>query len=382
MNNEAEAMQQFVVWLLQTLDPANGTPSGDWNQATEPGQTGSVNLQFSAEPLGSVGEAGILDNVADSANPASQPIAKPQDLSMPLDEEPLQLAFGDIPAVQHRFHALLKHRLKTEIERNPPRFPWETEQHDYQYDYESYAESEQPYDEGIMSCPVCEPASLWAAHLKTFNLPIALPDSVLQALFHQCRHLVQSSLRDGRRLVQAVESLFPGEGATLDNLAGLVLTSPVRSGTASLSRPTASNPNLPTDYHQASRPQQMVLSLLAARQMLEAMTLTLSPDNSLIQRSWLTDAGVMTLEAQYEPELRKVQVKVQLPMGGTVQLQQGDLESIASSTQAGSLSVSLSPFTPEGKLICTAAEQAATLTVELAEADMPLIFAVRLMLEP
>ncbi len=381
MNNEAEAIQQFVVWLLQTLDPANGAPSGDWNQAAEPEQTGSVNLQFSAEPLSSAGAEGILRNAndpSDRIDRTGQPTSNPENTSMPLDEDPSQLAFGDIPAVQHRFHALLKNKLKTEIERNPPRFPWETEQHDYHYDspYDSesyaYPDAEQPHTGERLSFPVQEPVPIWAAHLKTLNLPIALPDAVLQSLFEQCCHLMQSSLREGRRLVQAVESLFPEEGAVLNELAGMVLASPVRGGTSTEPKPAIANPGFLTDYNQASRPQQMVLSLLAAREMFEAMTLTLSP-RAAIRRSWLTDAGAIMLEVQYHPESGTVRIDAQLPTGGTVRFQQAALESIASCTQAGNLSVSLSP-------ICV--EQSMTLAIELAKSDAPLVFAVRLPLEP
>ncbi len=79
------------------------------------------------------------------------------------------------------------------------------------------------------------------------------------------------------------------------------------------------------------------------------------------------------LEVQYHPESGTVRIAAQLPTGGTVRFQQAALESIASCTQAGNLSVSLSP-------ICV--EQSMTLAIELAKSDAPLVFAVRLPLEP
>jgi hypothetical protein len=38
---------------------------------------------------------------------------------------------GEIPAVQDRFHALLKRRLLIEAQQKPPVFPWEKEAVDY-----------------------------------------------------------------------------------------------------------------------------------------------------------------------------------------------------------------------------------------------------------
>ncbi|NJR51387.1 MAG: hypothetical protein HC780_19205 [Leptolyngbyaceae cyanobacterium CSU_1_3] len=49
----------------------------------------------------------------------------PESLQPNLLEEDMLLKPGEIPAVQDRFHALLKRRLQFEIEQKPPLFPWE-----------------------------------------------------------------------------------------------------------------------------------------------------------------------------------------------------------------------------------------------------------------
>ena len=204
-----------------------------------------------------------------------------------------------------------------------------------------------------------------------------MPDSVLETLFEQCRNLMESSLqasmRQGRRLVQAVESLFPGESIALNQLAGMVLTSPSRSGT--LTRMPQAEPSelgFPTHYDQANPLQQMALSLLAAREIFDAMTLKLSAANRQVERSWLTRAGLLRLDLVYLPD-HQLQVQVELPCGGKVQFQGQGETAIAERSESGDLSFKVDHLEPNHPY---------SLVLNLTEGDAPLTFTVYCSNEP
>lgn len=352
MNKDAEAMKQFLAWLLQEPDPAILEPSGETpgQETPDPMESGAVDLQcFSIDSLDSATEVDLIDDLTDVAESGACSA-----------EEISPLAFGEIPAVQDRFHTLLKRRLRAEIERKPPLFPWETELYDYDAERSDWH-------------PDLLPTPLWTAHLRTLNLPIPMPDSVLETLFEQCRTLLQSSIqtsmREGRRLVQAVESLFPGEAIVLNQLAGMVLTSPSRSGT--LTRMPQTDPaelGFPTHYDQANLHQQMALSLLAAREIFEAMTLRLSTADRQVERSWLTGAGLLRLDLVYLPD-HQLQVQVELPCGGKVQFQgQGETAS-AERTESGDLTLKINHLEQDSPYF---------LMLELVEGEAPLTFTVYL----
>jgi hypothetical protein len=339
MNNDAEAIKQLFVWLLQEPDPAISAPSGKCSsRETSPDESGVLGSQPPyVDPLDSeavVFEATELDE--SSVSPFQQPSS---------------FESGDIPAVQDRFQALLKRRLRAEIERNPPRFPWETGSFDYEVEYSD------------LPTPELVPARLWATQLQTLNLPIPMPDQVLVHLLDQCRSVVQTSLQEGVKLVQVVESLFPEQFQALNQLAGLVLSGPSRSGQASIAAPD----RLPHHYDVATPTQQMALSLLAARELLEAMTLKLSPSQPHAQRTWLTAVGEIVLEADYQPQTRRICIQATLPQAGSVCFKTQFEQSAADCTQAGCISVALSNLE---------ANQTHTLEVYLRDCESPFVFAV------
>jgi hypothetical protein len=266
------------------------------------------------------------------------------------------LNLGDIPAVQDRFYRLLKNRLASEAQRTPPLFPWETEVHDYE------AESTTPAVGSNLE-GVGAPSRLWMTQLKNFGLPVALPEGLLLQLFHHCQTVAQSTLLEGAKLVQAVETLFPGEGYALNNLAGLVMTSPARSGEAPVV-------DYPPSYEAAAPTQQMVLSLLAAREILGALTLDVSTRQPTVTRQWLTEFGSLTLVADYHATDFQARLRVQgvLPGGGSLTLVTAGQQATATLTDAGQLSVEL----------VVSPGQACTLEVRLGDEDLaPLVFAVR-----
>jgi hypothetical protein len=343
MNKDAEAINRFLDWLLQEPDPMISKPSGENSSLVSGSERfGTVDLQVhTMDPLDSEVEA--LQSL-------------PFESSTQFTESTSSLELGELPAVQDRFHALIKRRLRAEIEQNPPLFPWETSLWDY--------ESEPP-----LTATESIPSSLWTAQLQTLKLPIPIPQSVLLQIFTECRKVVQSSLREGVKLVRSVENLFPEDLQALNEMAGLVLaTSPSRSGTAMFAANT-----LPASYESANATQQMLCSMLAARQMLEAMTLEVSADCPQVERPWLTEAGTLLLVARYQPETSSLQVQGQLPCSGRLSLQGETQQTTATQTGAGTLKLELGNLMPE---------QTCELEVELDTADRStLVFTIRLIEE-
>lgn len=340
MNKDAEAINQFLAWLLQEPDPAT-VPSGEnSNPVTDREESGIVDLQAYIDPLDSEVEAMQADSSESSAV---------------FIENLSSLELGELPAVQDRFYSIIKRRLRAEIERNPPLFPWETKLWDYETEQSDWATVE-----GLSS-------SLWTAQLQAIKLPIALPEELLLQIFAECRKVVHSSLREGVKLVRVVESFFPNESQALNHWAGQVLAEPARGSSQALASGT-----LPPSYESANSTQQMVLSLLAARQVLDAMTLEVSMESPSVRRQWMTASGALLLEVEYQPATQRLQVQGQLPTAGHLTLSSETNQATATCSSAETLSVELG----------TALDQTYTLEVGLDADDHSfLTFAVHLLTE-
>ncbi|MBF2045916.1 MAG: hypothetical protein EDM05_60185 [Leptolyngbya sp. IPPAS B-1204] len=338
MNKDAEAINQFLAWLLQEPDPATA-PSGKNSSPTAGSEeSGTVDLQPHTDPLDSEVEAIGADQPESSA-------VFTEDIS--------SLELGEIPAVQDRFYAIIKRRLRAEIERNPPLFPWESRLWDY--------ESEQP---DLMGAEAMS-TSFWATQLQALRLPIALPEPILEQIFAECRKLATASLREGVKLVRAVENLFPEDLPTLNYWAGQVLAEPVRSPSQTLPANT-----LPQSYELANPTQQMVLSLLAARQVLDAMTIQVSADYPHAQRQWLTAAGELVLNVEYQPEAARIRIQAWLPAPGRLTMKGQSQEVTETCSQSETLSLELN---------YASAGETYGLEVELEAAHQsPFVFAVHL----
>ena len=127
---------------------------------------------------------------------------------------------GDIPAVQERFEALLKSRLSLEIEQNLPLFPWEDEVLEYQSD-----RVDSPGMADNVASGLNKSGSLWLAQLRRLAIPVALPETMLTSLLSACESIVQTSLREGVKVVKVAESFFPENFLQLNELAGIVMMS-------------------------------------------------------------------------------------------------------------------------------------------------------------
>ena len=181
------------------------------------------------------------------------------------------LTLGEGTMLQDRhFFSVIKRRLRDELEHNPPLFPWETEVQDY-------------------------PDDLWNLNLKVVQLPVALPQAVLEKLLSACQASIQTVSQKGRQLVQAVESFFPNDPQQLNDMAGMMLLGAARDEEGGkawiLGQP-------PQSYETASPQQQMALTLLAADQILfDLLSLDLSPHRPQADSHWETEWGTIALEA-------------------------------------------------------------------------------------
>ncbi|CEJ42136.1 PatU [Umezakia ovalisporum] len=261
---------------------------------------------------------------------------------------------GEIPTVQERFQAVLKRRLQIQAEKQPPLFPWESQL----VEYPDFVEERSLALSSHWG---------WIAQQSKLNLPIPLPERVFQELLEKCQGLLTSSLPLGAKLVQVVEGLFPDESQTINDLAGLVLRTTYRSVNT-----LDTIPQIDDDYSNLQPRQQMALSLLAAKQMLDNLTLPVSSANPVVERQWLTSAGTLTLRVEYHSQnhLTQLSVDSKLPASGTLKLQGNGNLAVAKSATPGNLSV---------ELYCNQPGSTYTLEVEFPELDkQPLLFVISL----
>ena len=262
---------------------------------------------------------------------------------------PFQFQLGEIPAVQTRFQAVLKRRLQNQIQDNPPLFPWESQL----VDYPDYVDS--PSIAWV-------PAWGWAAQQSKMSLPIPMPEKIFQQLLARCQELLTFPMPLGAKLVGAVESLFPSEAQALNDLAGMVLMSPHRSADT-LEKSTT----LEGSFSDLQPRQQMALSLLAAKQLLENLTLTVDAAQEVVNREWLTDVGTVTLRVKYDADAEKLIVEAQLPSKGNLKLEGETTSAVATSTSR-IVNLELNSVVPGASY---------TLSVELQDMDtQPLTFAI------
>ncbi len=342
MNKDPEAIKQLLAWLLQDLSPMFSAPSGE-----------NFSHQAGLDESGGDQQLDNLD-LLDSEAVDSLTHSNYESSHFPVPENSSLKKSGDMSAVQDRFHALLKRRLSAEIERHPPLFPWETEVCEYEAEV---------LDEAL---PERVPASVWLNQLQHLSLPVPMPEQVLKTLLQQCQEVVQSSLKEGVKLVQAVENLFPGQSQVLNQMAGVVLAAPLRSGETGSAAARWAEGQFPSRYDHATPTQQMALSLLAAREIMETLTLSLTPAEPRLERQWLTQMGNLRLEAEYQVQ-RSLRIQVLLPCEGHLSLQGGESQAMAQRSAPGCLSVELFDPSPG---------QTYLLDVQLADAQEPLRFVI------
>ncbi|MBD2099676.1 hypothetical protein [Leptolyngbya sp. FACHB-261] len=270
--------------------------------------------------------------------------------------------WGELPAVQDRFQAILKRRLYVEIERNPPLFPWETELSDYTTPERSLEAVPDYASASAEEVASARALGFWASQVQRLELPVTLPKKVLAVLLAKAQTLIHSSMREGARLVRCVEDLFPDQNQQLNQIAGMVLQGASRD-TEKLA--DAITREFSGSYEQAQPQQQMALSLLAAREILNNLSVSVRPGAPAVERQWPTDSGELVIQVS-SAQPGQIEVEAQTPLAGALKLFVGEQEvDSAQRSRAGLLSVAAT------------GGSAWILTVELQGAE-PLSLALRL----
>lgn len=354
-NNSDTLYSRLITWLLQESVPA-ASPSAD-GQETSPvpkGEQTAADFELDhLDPL-DLEELNIVPNYTNEVDP-NRTRAGIDNIPADEDLEPgdhcRPYTLGEMPTVQNRFQAILKRRLQVEIERHPPLFPWETEFSDYEPDRaDAVADSWVP------------PVRLWMPQLSNLSLPVVMPETVMAQLLDACSEAVYSRRQLGAKLVNVVENLFPDQFSSLNQLAGMVLLYPSRSG----ERLQAFSGS----YETAATEQKMTLALLAAKEIISALTVPISPTQTPVERQWETSAGVVTVQADYQIQdgVSKLHVSGRLPRGGSLTLRTPQASAVSQRTYPGYLSVESYDLQPN---------QSYPLEIRFHDSEQaPLIFAI------
>ncbi len=282
MNRDSDIPEDLLLKLLLEPLSADDSPSGTrFSPAVDADMT---ELEGAGLPTPLV--------YPDSATSTPAPAASEDDV-LNLNYTPV-FDSGDLSTVQPHFEALLKRRLRQEIADRPPLFPWEKGLQDYPDALRPSA------------------ASIWLDHLRNLSVPSDVPEDVLADLLNQCQQVAQDIRQTGRRLVAAVEGLFPDQPQTLEYIAGLVARPAYRSAqTEALTQ---------VDYATASTQQQVALAMLTAQGIFEALSLTVGEANLTQTQTWLTASGVLTVQATYTAAENHLEIKAVLPTDGSLVL--------------------------------------------------------------
>jgi hypothetical protein len=255
---------------------------------------------------------------------------------------------GDISVISERSQTILKSRLRTEIEHRPPLFPWETEIVDYESESIDFPQGHKVPDLFNGNSPRNQ-IGFWAHQLPQINGLVTMPQEVLTQLLEQCTQAVSSNLREWAKLVDVVEkTLFPGRHWELNQIADrLSIAQQHRSSIAidPLGKEKTREIKGSICYEVATPSQQMLMSLLAAQEIMGNLTLELSSTQPRVEREWLTAAGLLTLELEYYAPKRngssEIKVRATLPCGGSVSLRNDQSQTKSERSNAGNLSVEL-----------------------------------------
>jgi len=293
MKSDADTIRSFLLGLLNHFSRTVSSPSGKVDESNETSSQATSSSEPSessrhhreGQPTPSVHESSASAFSTESSTELP-----------PLSE------LGELPAVQDHFQAVLKRRLEREISQKPPMFPWESALREYPIDLSETAP--QP----------------WLAQLRSLQLPTEIPEDLLTSLLNRCQELIRESLQPGIQLVKAVEHLFPDQPQAMDQIAGLVLANATVRSTATQDLETL-KAAFPEGYEGANPQQQVTLTMLAAKDILAALTLTLTPAQPTATREWLTTEGTVTLSAYYAAGTpSEITVEVEVPQASQLSL--------------------------------------------------------------
>jgi len=290
MNKDSDITRDILLSLL--FDPVSddSSPSGE-----------SSHPQHSESDSGRYHEMADRSRTApDCSGPKSSTVTDPEHLTPSEFIDPV-FDSGDVTIVQTHFEALLKRRLRQEIEPRPPLFPWE--------------KALQEYPDTVSKD--LQTATVWLDNLQNLGIPSSVPDDILTELFWRCQQVAQQTHQTGRRLVAVLETLFPEQPQTLEKIAGMVSRPAYRSGQAQTLDAI--------DYDQATAQQKVALSMVAAQNIFEALSLQVSASAPTAQKHWLTADGTLVVTATYLPgDAPQLKIEAHVPQAGSLQLTTDD----------------------------------------------------------
>ncbi|MBD2545360.1 hypothetical protein [Planktothricoides raciborskii] len=255
---------------------------------------------------------------------------------------------GDTPVISERSQTIIKSRLRTEIEHHPPLFPWETEIVDYEPESIDFPQGNLVPSIFNGKSPGNQ-IGFWAHQLPYMNSLEGMPQDLLTQLLEQCTQAVKSNLREWAKLVDVVEkTLFPGRLWELNQIANRLSIAQQHRSSLTIDpsvKQKTGEVNGEISYELATPNQQMLMSLLAAREIMGNLTLELSSTKPRVEREWLTALGLLTLEISYYPRMKNVssvvKVAATLPCGGSVRLSNGQSQTKSERANPGELSIEL-----------------------------------------
>ncbi len=325
-NNSDTLYSRLIAWLLQESTAASLSADGQVQTPVPTEEMTAADFELDQiDPLDleelNVAPFNTGEAAQDRARAGSRESDAREGIQPGGETRPYNL--GEIPTVENRFQALLKRRLQVEIERHPPLFPWETSLSDYE-----------PDSSDVVADSWVPPVRLWMPQLSNLSLPVSIPENVLAQLLDACSEVVYSRRQLGAKLVNAVESLFPDQFQSLNWWTGRLLLGDVRS--------IEQLPSPPYEYEDASNEQKMILALLAAKEIISTLTVSISPTRTpVVERQWQTAAGVVTVQAEYQMQdgVPKLRVISRLPRGGSLTLRTPQTSATTQRTYPGYLSV-------------------------------------------
>ncbi len=295
MKRDSDSIRSFLLGLLEYFSWTVSSPSGKVDDLDETlSQANSM-----SEPLGTSSSTNREGFPPSPVQESSSAFSSDFSMKMPPLSE-----LGEMPAVQNHLQTVLKRRLQTEIDQRPPLFPWESDLQEYPVDISA-------------SVPVP-----WLTQLRSLQLPTALPEDILSGLLSRCQDLVAESLQPGIQLIKAVESLFPDQPQAMDQIAGLVLANAtVRKSSNQQEEMKVLEAAFPEGYEGANPQQQVTLAMLAAKDILDTLTITLTSQAPTVQREWSTTEGTIQLSARFQPGTpNHIGLTVKLPQAGQLSL--------------------------------------------------------------
>lgn len=292
MKNDADTIRSFLLALLEHFSRTDSSPSGKVDDSD------GISSKVEQSPQ----TVNPSFNLSEGSPNLSEDEALSTFINTMSIEMPSISQLGELPAVQDHFQTVLKRRLQIEISQNPPLFPWESNLKEYPTDLSS---------DGFFP---------WMAQLQSLPLPTAIPEDILTGLLNRCQTLIAESLQPGVQLVKAVESLFPDQPQAMDQIAGLVLANAESSRGGAITQDLeALKSAFPDGYEGANPQQQVTLTMLAAKDIIDTLMVTLSPKAPFSERNWRTTEGEISLSAKYQAEApASIQLTVNAPQSSQV----------------------------------------------------------------